>query len=273
MNCDPMNNKQTLVMAIATICCITCIALRRAGATESQPTVRHGSCHHVINQVARYGVNNSVNVLNTRGVMTAPVPFMFGGAINTEAIGDLEILHVGVIQTATPSGGPQFSVVVKNNSCREVCGMQLSAVALLGTIHPMSPTTILSVPSIAAGGTIELSVVLPVDALTMGNYNRTAVGFDRLLVAVDSSDEFAEADEANNLKLYELSTLITAAQPPRSAPMVDPAQSVDRPDVLHRPSVQPAPNDPPLSAPAPETTGDIERSDLRTAMQRMSESG
>lgn len=264
-----MNNKQTLVMAIATICCITCIALSQANAADSQPIVRHDSCHHVINQVARHGVNNSVNVLNTRGVMNLPAPLIYGGTTNAKAIGDLEILHVGAVPTATPGCGPEFLVVVKNNSCREVCGMQLSAVALLGTIHPMSPTTILTVPSIAADAAIELSVVLPANALKMGNYNRTAVGFDRLLIAIDSSDEFAEADEANNLKLFELSMLVAAAQPPQPTINIAPVPNVDLPDAMQIPPSQTVA--PPLATPSVPAV-DIDGNDLRTAMERMSES-
>ena len=47
----------------------------------------------------------------------------------------------------------------------------------------------------------EIEITLPVEALTMGSNGGTAIGFQKLVVAVDAFDSFAETDESNNLRL------------------------------------------------------------------------
>ncbi len=116
-------------------------------------------------------------------------------------LGDLELVQVVQLEVADGACGPKFAVTVRNNSTRDVCGFRISLVALLGRIHPMAPTAIVKVDKICAGAAVELHVQLPIECLAMGNRNGQVIGFQRLLVAIDSFDQFVECNEANNIKV------------------------------------------------------------------------
>lgn len=171
--------------------------------------VLHGSqnCDHVIRLIMRHGVNNS---FQTGGSIShSPYgPIMMGAA----DVGDLELIQITQCPHLDANCGPKFAIVIKNNSTREVCGLRVSMVALFGRIQSCSPTTTSKVEKICAGEAVEITMQLPIESLAMGNFNGQALPFQKLLVAIDSFDEFAESNEANNIKAWNRSEIPVAAE-------------------------------------------------------------
>ncbi len=159
-------------------------------------------CDHVIQQILRHGVNNSVDRCESSS-MFFHAPFGPSGGRDCE-MGDLEIVQVSQLPHEDPACGPRFAVTVSNNSARKVCHFHVSIVALFGHITPTSPTGTLQVESIEPGTALEVHVQLPIESLAMGNRDGQVLGYQRIVVAIDSFDELAEANEANNLKAFDV---------------------------------------------------------------------
>jgi hypothetical protein len=166
-------------------------------------------CDHVIQQMLRHGVNNSFDRCDISSIMVHD-PFGSSGNPRCE-MGDLEIMQVSLLPHADPACGPKFAVTVSNNSTRKVCDFHVSMVAIFGHITPTSPTTTVSVDGIEPGTALELHVQLPIDSLAMGNRNGQVLGYQRVVVAIDSFDELAETNEANNLKAYDVGQIPVVA--------------------------------------------------------------
>ena len=98
-------------------------------------------------------------------------------------------------------------MTVKNLGCRKVCNFHISVVALFGPICPTSPNNTVCVEDLGPGEAVEVIVQLPIEALAMGNRNGQVIGFQRVVVAIDSYDEFVETNEANNLKAFDVAAL------------------------------------------------------------------
>jgi hypothetical protein len=166
---------------------------------------------HVIDLALRHGVNNSVdlsrqNIVHDTGYGPMLIP--------DSEIGDLELIQIEALSASDPAignraCGTKFAVVVRNDSTRDVCGFRISAVALLGRICSTSPTAVVKVDKICAGESMEIHIQLPIESLAMGNRNGTVVGFRRLLVAIDSFDQFVEDNEANNIQVFDLASIAT----------------------------------------------------------------
>jgi hypothetical protein len=136
-------------------------------------------------------------------------------------LGDLEIIQVVQILHDDPACGPKIAVTVQNQGCRKVCNFHVSAVAILGRICPTSPNNTVCVEKLGPGEALEVMVQLPIEALAMGNRNGQVIGFHRLVVAIDSYDEFVETNEANNLKAFDRNTL-----PVVSPTVAEPVESI-----------------------------------------------
>jgi hypothetical protein len=89
--------------------------------------------------------------------------------------------------------------------------LDVSIVALLGPLTPDDPTATVRIAEVPAGATVEINVALPIEAVAMGRNGSAAVGFQKLLVAIDSRDCFAELDEANNLRLIARASIAPRA--------------------------------------------------------------
>ncbi|MGB7347064.1 MAG: hypothetical protein WBD20_22765 [Pirellulaceae bacterium] len=200
--------KKILTCAVFAAAFCTTMSCLKADEVDLARVLGHGqSCDHVINLVMRHGVNNSVDQHSAGFVHNAGFgPMVIAGA----DIGDLELMQVTSLPHSDPACGPKFAVVIRNNSTRDVCGPRVSAVALLGRICSTSPTSVVKVDKICAGQSIEVHVQLPLEALSMGNHNGAVVGFRRLLVAIDSFDQFVENNEANNIKVFDLASISIA---------------------------------------------------------------
>jgi hypothetical protein len=173
---------------------------------------------HVIELLARYGDVCETTSLQGATLVASPhglVEFPFA------ELGDLSFINIEELPVADPTSPPTFVVTLANNSTRLVRDLDVSLVALLGPIAPDSPTTTVRIAEIPAGATVEVEVTLPVEALAMGRNGIAAVGFQKLIVAIDSRDRFAETNEANNLRLLSRANIaprIVAVAPPEDSP-------------------------------------------------------
>jgi len=158
-------------------------------------------CDHVIQQMLRHGVNNSVD-RSVANSMLRHSPFGVVETPETE-FGDLEVVQVNQIPQEGVACGPKLAVIVMNRSLREVCNFHVSAVAVFGHICPTSPNATVEVAAINPGEAIEVCMQLPMESLSMGNQTGQALGFQRLVVVIDSFDELLETNEANNVKAFE----------------------------------------------------------------------
>ena len=158
-------------------------------------------CDHVIQQMLRHGVNNSVD-RSISNSMLRHSPFGVVELPDTE-FGDLEVVQVNQIPHDGVVCGPKLAVIVMNRSLRKVCNFHISAVAVFGHICPTSPNATVEVAAINPGDALEVCVQLPIESLSMGNQNGQAIGFQRLVVVIDSFDELLETNEANNVKAFD----------------------------------------------------------------------
>jgi hypothetical protein len=195
--------------------CVLALGLIVSSAisAEAQNAIIHASqvlpggtrCDNVIHLMQLHGVNNSVNLTISSSMLHhSPLGTMM---IPGDELGDLEIVQVTQVLHDDPACGPKIAVIVQNQSVRKVCNFHVSAVAILGRICPTSPHATVRVEKLDPGEALEVLVQLPIEALAMGNRNGQIIGFQRLVVAIDSYDEFAETNEANNLKAFDRSEL------------------------------------------------------------------
>ena len=208
------------------------ISNTHADTVETVRVLGEGNrCDHVIGLITRHGVNNSVDLHASSVVHSTG----FGGMIvPTSEIGDLQLKQVTRVEHDGIGCEPTFNVVIHNASIREVCNLRVTAVALLGRIRPTSPSTVVKVSKVLPGQLLEIQVKLPSEALTMGGYNGTAIGFRRLLVAIDSFDQFVETNEANNIRVFDLSSIPIAIPAVQTEPT---ATSGTTPEVQIAPDV------------------------------------
>ncbi|QDV74752.1 hypothetical protein [Botrimarina mediterranea] len=178
-------------------------------------------CGHVIDLMMRYG--------SFHGCLASPscsiVPSPYGSfELPANEIGDLAITTVVESAISDPACAPTFIVAVTNNSGRSVCKVHVSLVALLGPIKPCDPTATACIEEIPGGATVEIEVTLPVEALAMGSNGGAPIGFQKLMVAVDAFDSFAEIDESNNLRLLDRAEI--ARQVIEVAPLQEAAEAL-----------------------------------------------
>jgi hypothetical protein len=181
----------------------------------------------VIRLMHLHGVNNSFDtggssfVAHHSPLGTMSIP-------NTE-FGDLEIMQVNQAEHDEAACGPKFHVTIRNNSTRKVCNFHVSMVAVLGRICPTSPNATVKVGEICPGAALEVCVQLPIEALAMGNRNGQVIGYQRLVVAIDSFDELVETNEANNLKAFacsEIPVVSTVVEETTETTVTSPAATV-----------------------------------------------
>lgn len=199
---------RTLVFAVVAGA-ISCSPPSRSQADEIElRRLLHGPqrCDHVIGLLLRHGVNNDSNpaiALNTFRPL-GPI------AIPVAELGDLELVSVAHHAEIVAGCGPAFDLVIKNCSTRDVCGSRITMVGLFGRICPTSPNVTVKIDLIPAGQTVLVCVTLPIESLAMGNLNGQMIGFNRVLVVVDSFDQFMESNEANNLRVFDTASIPVA---------------------------------------------------------------
>jgi len=200
-----MNHLLSIRSAIATtlvVCAAVTAQAQIVGSPLNTATVLNGHvrCDHVLRLIHRHGVNNSVDqALGNSLLHQTPLG---GVAIPDAELGDLEIVQVSQVVHEDEACGPRIAVVVRNNSCRKVCNFHITGVAMLGRILPISPNVTVKVAEILPEAALEIQLQLPIEALAMGNRNGQIIGFQRLVVAIDSYDELLETNEANNLRAW-----------------------------------------------------------------------
>jgi len=188
-------------------------AVPTAHATEVDPsTVFTGqaTCTHVINLMLRHGIDDSNRKCHTNQLSVFH-PSVGSFQLTGVDVGDLELISVERCEDSADAThgicGPTFAVVIQNNSTRCVENFRTSVVALRGSIHHHCPTAVAKVGSIAAGQAIEVRVTLPESCLDMGRRGAEALPLSRLLVAIDSLDQFYESNEVNNVKVFDVASI------------------------------------------------------------------
>jgi hypothetical protein len=194
------------VLTLGLAVCATISAEAQNGILHASQVLPGGTrCENVIHLMHLHGVNNSVNQTMSASMLHhSPLGSMI---IPGGELGDLEVIQVTQVLHDDPACGPKIAVIVQNQSVRKVCDFHISAVAILGRICPTSPNTTVRVEKLEPGEALEVCLHLPIEAFAMGNRNGQIIGFQRLVVAIDSYDEFVETNEANNVKAFDRSTL------------------------------------------------------------------
>lgn len=171
------------------------------------PRKGKADCRHVIDMLIRHSVGNRSYdpCIKHRcpdpmwaqvGWIPAPV---FVAPVGAPAMGDLELVEVGMVSDASPEQGPLYQVTVRNVGSTDAEHFRVSLVAVLGEIAEDSPSVTINVDRIAAGETATLQVQMPVGVMSLGAQGAAAAPFDTLVVAIDSFDELVESNELNNM--------------------------------------------------------------------------
>lgn len=239
---------------------IGCIAsLLSPSVIEAAHPVPHAygmrqHCHHVINLLMRYGGSHGART------HTGAIPYGDGLILGND-IGDLELVSVAMLADGTETIGPTFAVTIRNNSHRDVSRFSVSAVAVLGRIRPMSPSTTVKVGKLCAGQELELHLQLPVECLAMGRAGNELLAFKSLVVAIDSFDELLECNESNNISVLDRATI------PVAAPVVAQPEAVEEapaetPVSPTAPGQQPPAEGVPADPTAPKAPSKLEDIDI-----------
>lgn len=194
------------VLAVGLVACSVLNAQGQIRVLNTSHLLPTGArCDNVIHLMHCHGVNNSVD----RALSNSILHHSPSGSVEIpgQSLGDLEIIGVTQILHDDPACGPKIAVVVQNQSVRQVHCFHVSVVAMLGRICPTSPNATVKIGPLAPGQTLEVAVQLPIEAFAMGNRNGQIIGFQRLVVAIDSLDELLESNEANNLRAIDRADL------------------------------------------------------------------
>lgn len=286
-------------MMSAVIACVLCCGPLSVAKAEDVDLRRllHGPdrCDHVISLLLRHGVNNDADIATPNNAFHPLGPV----AIPAADLGDLQLISIARHGAIADGCGPAFDLVIKNCSTRDVCGSRVTIVGLFGRIHPTSPNVTARIDSIPAGQAVQVTVTLPIECLAMGNLNGQMIAFNRVLVAVDSFDQFMECNEANNLRVFDagsismISTEVGVAQTEvvstesvavSSETIVDSQSVVGEPSTnlpagngteVNATAVQPQPSAPtesPSTAPGSgEQSEVISQSDLQSAINQFTD--
>ncbi len=220
-------------------------------------------CDHVISLVMRHGVNRSVDNSST-GQLAGSTPFGLASIASNE-IGDLQIVSVQRCADVPELCGPRFTIVVMNQSQHRVDGVDVSVVALLGAIQPLCPNATVRTCAIEPFTAAQVEVTLPIEALSMGNHNGAVIGFQKLVVAIDSRDEWIEVNEANNVQ-----ALFASAIPVAATLVTQVSTDVSRTEVVPNESTPVAPSQSIGSIQSPSaTTGTVDVDELRLAVEKL----
>lgn len=262
---------QTMLIACAALA--FCHTSHPANADEVElRRLLHGPdrCDHVIGLLMRYGVNQNAMATPALGAIHPLGPV----EIPADDLGDLELVSIARHAEMSDGCGPSFELVIKNCSTRDVCGSRVTLVGLFGRIRPTSPNVTAKIESIPAGQVIAVTVTLPIESLAMGHFNGQAIAMNRVLVAVDSFDQFLESDESNNLRVFDASAIPLATTANTESVMVQPTSPTAASPQPQGSEPQPAPAtaDPAMqSTPSPSASqNELPRSDLRSAIDQFS---
>lgn len=264
-----MNRQLTsLCLLTASFVLGSIVAAQGQDITTGQLLHGRNRCDHVMAMIHRYGVNNSINEMAARGMFHhSPLG---GVMVNESDFGDLQVATVKQIVDPNSTCGPRFAVLIHNNSCRNVCNFHVTAVAVLGRITPFSPNTTVRVGEIAAGETMQIELTLPIEALAMGNRNGQIIGLQRLVVAIDSLDQLAETNEANNLKAFQVCELPVLAVEVQTAVEGVAEVTAETPAAQVQQAESPAVATPPAAAPLNTGTPVTPSADkLRSAIKQL----
>ena len=262
-------------VAFAAVACVAITQLHSVGHADDIDLHRllNGPerCDHVFPLLMRHGVNNDCPV----GAAAAVVHPLGPVAIPAAELGDLQIVSIAKHAEITAGCGPSFDLIVKNCSTRDVCDVRVTMVALLGRILPTSPSVTLKIASLPAGQAMQFTITMPIESLAMGNLNGQAIPFNRVLLVLDSFDQFMESNEANNLRLFDAATIpvATVAVVGETATTVAAETDESVAGVAVESNVQATTTVPTAAEPASpsDNTTELSSPDLRSAIDQFSE--
>ena len=213
------NRTCLLLLGVGVLMSTASLGTTSIGRAESlglqQSLMTSQGCGHVIEMLVRHG---GLYELGPMGRSATVVPSPYGPfMMPASELGDLTMECVSEAPQSDPACAPTFVVTIGNQSTRDLCDVQVSLVALLGPIRPFNPTAVARVEKIPAGASVEVAIQLPIEALAMGRNGSAVIGFQKLLVAIDSLDQYVELDEANNLKLLcraDIPQQVVIVEPP-----------------------------------------------------------
>lgn len=201
----PSSFRKTLILSAITLC--TTIASANA-QTQLAPSPNHDAhfqrssqllgiptsfCGHVMDLMMHNRIRQQTGRIGTPEIH---LPHLTVGT----ATGDLAICGVHLVTDATDCCGPIFQVTLQNNSNVPIGHFDITIVAALGRITPVSPTAEQTVVRMEPGQQLSVVLQLPVTCLSMGPPHQRCP-FETLIVAVDSQDCLMENNELNNVQI------------------------------------------------------------------------
>jgi hypothetical protein len=235
MNHHP-HSMARLIAALLTITGLARPAFSQPNSPDILPNASQ-NCSHVMELIHRYGSNASCN--SSLSLFDAS-PFGPVALAPTE-VGDLMLCNVSLLNAETPDCGPTIAVTVQNASQREVASFRITAVATLGRIVPTAPSQTIRIEKLCAGETATFPITLPVECLGMGSSNGQPIGFNQMVVCIDSFDQWMESNESNNWLVLKREELIRV-----DSAVLLPASTMQE-DASNVPSATPAPSQNPSS--------------------------
>lgn len=182
-------------------------------AVAVAPVKGKADCRHVIDLLVHHCVGNRRIEPCAKHLLPdfrflPPLLAAHHGAIGpfgfaAPAIGDLELIEIGMLSDATEAAGPLYQVTIKNTGAHDAEHFRVSIVAVLGAIAEDSPSVTINVDRIGAGETATLQVQLPVAVMALTAEGAQPAAFDSMVVAIDSFDELVEDSELNNVSVLK----------------------------------------------------------------------
>ncbi len=236
-----------MLAALLTIAGISQPAFSQSNSYDLLPSVEQ-NCSHVIELMYRYGSRAACNHSPAYFDTTPFGPV----AITPSEVGDLVLCNVSMLNAETPDSGPTMAVTVENASQREVGSFRITAVAMLGRIMPTSPSHTIRIEKLCAGETATFPITLPIECLAMGSANGQPIGFNQIVVCIDSFDQWMESNESNNWLVRKREELIR----------------VDTDVLLPLPTNQDSPNKVISASPTPSPNSTSSSIDFETLQQQ-----
>lgn len=216
------------------------------------------NCRHVIDQLIHHSLGNRLFPNQgpaTCGGGVAVLGGCGGGVVfhpgfARPMLPELELTDVNLVSDGSASAGPTYRVAFRNNGPVASYPFKVSLVAVLGTIHDLSPIAAASIPTLAPNAVGNVEIQLPANVMTMGVPTQPLVPFDTLVASVDSFNQVPETNELNNLAVMKRVAIPTAVVTPAVVPSTThstPASTIDN-------MTTPVPPPPPAPATPPTVT-------------------
>jgi hypothetical protein len=121
---------------------------------------------------------------------------------------DLVLEDIHTVSPATLVAGPAYRVTFRNQGTLAAGPFRVAIVAAVDGKPSEQDRAIVSVPSLMAGASTEVTLRLPASAMKIVNVSTSQPSaFSHLIVAVDPDNSVVETDKANNVAVVERTAL------------------------------------------------------------------